>query len=401
MDRDSSVIWNDERQDHGRLIKCLLKTTEKFDCVVAFAKWSGFEPIEKAVVDRLENGMTARFMVGLDFCQSEPKVLERLLSLRKKYGIDVLVGATQDSCTFHPKIYRFDHGDHTSMVIGSANLTRGGLSQNYEVSAFLDFKRERRVSAYLDALVSGEDVVRLKRSMLAAYRTRYDAYHVLRRLAEKRTKRSLEMAEPGFEALREILREMKDGGAGSEFTRQIGVRETSRLEAKDILSLIANSPRLTGTAFLKFYNRLVSGLWHSGGLHRGKTRIAKTPEIFRKIVKVAQGSDGKPIAETFDQLRMLADQASGIGPNVLTEVLHTYDNGRFAVMNQNSVAGMKLAGLTGFPDRPSRNSVPGSLYAEFCSQADAVRQRLGLANLSELDAAFNYAYWRDDEREDE
>ncbi|MDP2356886.1 MAG: phospholipase D family protein [Beijerinckiaceae bacterium] len=401
MDRESSVVWNDERQDHGRLIRRLLKTTEKFDCVVAFAKWSGFEPIEKAIIDRLENGMTARFMVGLDFCQSEPKVLERLLLLRKKYGIEVHVGATQDSCTFHPKIYRFDHGDHISMMIGSANLTQGGLSQNYEVSAVLDFKRERRVSAYLDALVSEKDVVRLTRSMLAAYRTHYDAYHVLRRLAEKRIKRSFEMAEPGLEALREILREMKHGSAASEFSRQVGVREASRLTARGVLSKIADARRLTGDSFLKFYNRLVSGLWHSGGLHRGKTRIAETPEIFRQIVKVAQASDGKPIAETFDQLCTLANQASGIGPNVLTELLHTYDNGRFAVMNQNSVAGMKLAGVTGFPDRPSRSSVSGSLYAEFCKQADTIRAKLGLDNLSELDAVFNYAYWRDEELEDE
>ncbi|MFG1349278.1 phospholipase D-like domain-containing protein [Xanthobacter autotrophicus] len=392
---------NEERQDHGRLIKRLLKTTKNFDCVVAFAKWSGFEAIQKAIVDRLENGMTARFMVGLDFCQSEPRVLDRLLSLREKYGIDVLVGATQDSCTFHPKIYRFDHGDHTSVVIGSANLTQGGLSQNYEVSALLDFKREQRVSAYLEDLVSGEDVVQLTRSMLAAYRTRYDAYHVLHRLAEKRIKRSLEMAEPGLEALREILREMKDGGADSEFSRRVGGREASRLSARGVLSKIADARPLTSNSFLKLYSPLVSGLWHSGGLHRGKTRIAETPEVFQQIVKIAQVSDGKPIAETLDQLRVLADQASGIGPNVLTELLHTYDNDKFAVMNQNSVAGMKLAGLTGFPDRPSRNSVPGSLYAEFCSQANTIRQRLGLANLSELDAVFNYAYWRDEELEGE
>lgn len=390
----SPVIWNGNSQGHIHLIERLLKTTEKFDCVVAFAKWSGFALIENAVVDRLKKGMKARFIVGLDFCQSEPKVLARLLALRTKYGIEVLVSNTQDSCTFHPKIYRFRHGNHTSLLIGSANLTRGGLSQNYEVSAVLDLKREQWVSSYLDGLVEHEDVVPLTPAMLATYRTRYDACRVLRQLAERRIKRSLEMEEPGLEALREILREMKEGGRDSEFAGQVAVREQSRLAARAVLAQIAAAPRLTRRSFLNFYNQLLGGLWHSGGLHRGKTRIAEAPEIFRRIVKLAERSDRPSIASTFDQLCDLADQSSGIGPNALTELLHTYDNGRFAVMNQNSVAGVKLAGLTGFPERPSRSSVSGQLYAEFCTQADRIRSQLGLANLSELDAVFNYAYWR-------
>src|SRR5688500_3156058 len=107
MQAKVSLLWNDDGQDHGFEIERLLKTTKQLDCVVAFAKWSGFEPIETALVRQLEKGMTARFIVGLDFCQSEPKVLERLLALRKKYEIEVLVSTSKDSCTFHPKVYRF------------------------------------------------------------------------------------------------------------------------------------------------------------------------------------------------------------------------------------------------------------------------------------------------------
>jgi hypothetical protein len=157
---------------------------------------------------------------------------------------------------------------------------------------------------------------------------------------------------------------------------------------------------LSRTEFLRLYDRLAGGLWHSGGLHRSKTRIANYPDVFQQIVRVAARDTGG-IAEVFERLRELADQASGIGPNVLTEILQTYDNDHYAVMNQNSVAGMGLAGYSNFPDKPNRGSVDGSLYAEFCKRATSIRQKLGLANLSELDAVFNYAYWRDEEESDE
>ena len=34
--------------------------------------------------------------------------------------------------TFHPKLYLFKSDDHAEMVMGSGNLTEGGLYTNYE-----------------------------------------------------------------------------------------------------------------------------------------------------------------------------------------------------------------------------------------------------------------------------
>ena len=62
-------------------------------------------------------------------------------------------------------------------------------------------------------------------------------------------------------------------------------------------------------------------------------------------------------------------------------------------MNQNSVAGLKMAEFQNYPEKPNKNNVDGALYAKFCDDADAVRKALGLADFSELDALLNYAYW--------
>ncbi len=80
-----------------------------------------------------------------------------------------------------------------------------------------------------------------------------------------------------------------------------------------------------------------------------------------------------------------------VGINLLTEILHTLDNKRYAVMNQNAVSGLALAGIREYPARPNKQNVGADDYARYCQHADAVRQELGLADFTELDALFNYA----------
>ncbi len=77
----------------------------------------------------------------------------------------------------------------------------------------------------------------------------------------------------------------------------------------------------------------------------------------------------------------------------MTEILHSFDNLRFVVMNQNSVSGLSLADAGGFPNNPSKDTVDAVMYAKFCKQAGEVRDQLGLNTFTELDALFNYAYW--------
>ncbi len=65
-------------------------------------------------------------------------------------------------------------------------------------------------------------------------------------------------------------------------------------------------------------------------------------------------------------------------------------------MNGNSVSGMRLAHVVDYPDPLTKKTVNGATYARFCADAERIRADLGLENFSELDAVFNYAYWRTD-----
>jgi HKD family nuclease len=248
-----SVITNGETEDHFRSIDRLLDTTRSFDCVVAFAKMSGFIRIKSKIESRLNEGMKARFFVGLDFFQSEPDLLDALLQLKDKFQIAVFVSNQKRARTFHPKIYRFDQENQVSLIIGSANLTDGGFSRHHEISVSLQ-------------------------------------------------------------------------GAGERWV-----------------------------------------------------------------------SKGVPVARAYQLLQAQAVKIVGVGPNIITEILHTHDNRRFAVMNQNSVSGLRIAGYTEFPGRPNKQVIDGKLFEKFCQTADFVRTQLRLRDLSELDALLSYIYWKQQE----
>jgi len=109
--------------------------------------------------------------------------------------------------------------------------------------------------------------------------------------------------------------------------------------------------------------------------------------------------DGQERAAAFDHLLGHFRLVNRAGTNLSTEILHLLDQRRYAVMNQNSVAGLKLAGHLQFPDMPSKQNMTGEIYDRFCETADVVRAELGLLDYSELDALFNYAYWREEGEE--
>jgi hypothetical protein len=75
-------------------------------------------------------------------------------------------------------------------------------------------------------------------------------------------------------------------------------------------------------------------------------------------------------------------------------MLHATNPAKFAILNRNSSAGMRLAGRM-FPERPDNNNIKPGTYGAFCAAAQEIALELGLRNLSEVDAVFNEAYWMD------
>jgi hypothetical protein len=192
---------------------------------------------------------------------------------------------------------------------------------------------------------------------------------------------------------------MKEGGSESEFEVQLKIRRDHLASAPGQLRSIATWKDKSARDFLIQYDQLIA-LFHSGGLNRAKTRITDKRNEFVGAVASIIGRENLPPRDAFAILHAEFADIKGAGINLLTEILHTLDNKRFAVMNQNSVAGLRLAGYDDFPQHPSKSSVTPGSYQLYCDHAGAVRNALGLHDFTELDALFNYVYWHEERLEE-
>ncbi|CBJ50463.1 phospholipase D-like domain-containing protein [Ralstonia solanacearum] len=387
------LLLNEERQDHGQVVAKLLKQAERLECLVAFAKTSALNDMMKELEKALIRGLKARFAIGLDFYLTEPDLLRKLRKLGKDHALELYLSDSSE--TFHPKIYAFQSREHCSVLVGSANLTHGGLSRNYEASALISDANGALMASviqHFDELAADEVIVPATETRIDAYERAYVVHDAWRKVAKKRAEKLNPTDEPSDKLLRDILELMKEDDSAAGFDAQKTLRRNKRRQARDMLENLTSQRGGVKRNFSQRYEALI-GLFHSGGLHRGKTRVAEHPDQFLAAVVDIVGKRNLSPNDAFDVLHGHFSEIPGAGINLLTEILHALDNKRFAVMNQNAVSGMMRAGIADYPLHPTKQNVGGGSYARYCHQADGIRRALGLVDFTELDALFNYAYW--------
>lgn len=106
---------------------------DSLNFVVAFAKRGGIRLLEDAIKRFRNKGSVVNAYIGVDVQGTSYEALEELLDL-----VDSLhVVHVRGSQTFHPKIYQFGGDNEVTVVVGSNNLTIGGLWRNFESSAII------------------------------------------------------------------------------------------------------------------------------------------------------------------------------------------------------------------------------------------------------------------------
>lgn len=123
----------------GKIINQELQNSVETQIAVAFLKKSGIKAIEESLLMSLDKGAKFELIVGLDFKTTDPFAMKYFIDLKKKYK-DVSFycygdkGDNRNDIVFHPKIYMFRNPKEVISIIGSANLTQGGLMSNFEVN---------------------------------------------------------------------------------------------------------------------------------------------------------------------------------------------------------------------------------------------------------------------------
>jgi len=116
--------------------------------IFAWANTNGVKSLlEDDVFDDFLVAANFRLFIGTDSI-TDPPAVKRLIEIStKRPRLDVRAFMSPTSSLFHPKMAWFDHDDHLSLIVGSGNLTMGGLRSNWEVFVVLKLTGAEREGA--------------------------------------------------------------------------------------------------------------------------------------------------------------------------------------------------------------------------------------------------------------
>lgn len=107
----------------------------KLKIVVAFAKQSGIGRLFNNLMNYRNSGGNLEAVVGIDHRITTYQALQQLSTLSNN---NLFIHHDRGATDFHPKVYIFEKDNSPeAILIGSSNLTTGGLYANYEANVLL------------------------------------------------------------------------------------------------------------------------------------------------------------------------------------------------------------------------------------------------------------------------
>jgi HKD family nuclease len=392
-----SIIDND-KENHEDDIGRMIKDSKKITIAVAFLKSSGLDLIWDSLKAKNSKIESLLFIIGLDFYQTEPKALWRLFELREKSSSVRIKICQKRNQIFHPKLYLSELSNSFAAVIGSANMTSGGLNKNFELSCIVKGLKSdpfySELKAYVDSLETISEELTI--FLLSQYQRKFDIHKNNVKVAEKKTKEEISgINEVTSDNLSDYLEGyLADSKEQNNWKRRI----KDYKNAKKILDQLADDDIQTKAEFMALYNNLVGGrgydhLWHSGSIHRSKNKVSKKYKSFCKIVKKIREELSKNVKPevVFEESMDLAHKIDGCGANIITEIMNTYSPKRCAVLNKNPLTSLVELGFQKFK---SPQLFKASDYKTFTEIMLDISNQCGFSDLSQADHLCNYIYWQ-------
>ena len=392
------LITNETSDNHLNTLRDLIRKSEKMLIAVAFLKKSGLDLVKDDLEAALKNRAEIKMYSGLDLYFTEPDALREIHALFKKYGGSHLYLYKSDKDTFHPKLYCFTKSKTAFILIGSINFTRGGFQENIEVSTLerttVGSNIYKRVLSFFETIERSS--IEANEIDINLYKRKYDIIHKKLNKANREAKneiKAIKKLELDIPKIKKHLTEYKKDKAEQG---NFKVRLANYKKAKNILDEICDKSITSKKEFMDYYEKLVGkerqqGLWHSGRLFRQKNRVASNYKTFIKMTREVRDNTGKSPKEVFEIGLKYVKKVKGLGVNVLTEIMNTYDSKQFAVLNNNPLTSLKFFGFSEFPDP---NNFRSDTYEMYNSLISEFMKICGFKSMGQADHFLNYIYWR-------
>jgi hypothetical protein len=361
-----------------------------------FSEWN---KLEHSIQEALRAGAIFKVYCGIDLYITEPSALRQLYHYLKgndKNRLKILPPDNQ--ATFHPKIYCFHISDgNVSVVIGSANLTNGGLCNNIELSVLEHtssvsdlYGQIKTFFEYCENIAEDADEF-----TISQYQRKYEIYSRKINQANKDAEKEVGL----FKSLNisEMKTCLKKYMQDQDQQKNFAVRAERYQKARQVLDEILDSSISSESEFLSFYEQLVGGAekkearWHSGSLFRNKQSVANEYKLFIEMLRTLKDNIEASPDKVFGLGLEYVKSIKGLGVNVLTEILNTYSPKRFAVLNNNPITSLKYFGCAEFPHPGNFKPVN---YLEYNELIGKISFLCKFDDMSRVDHFFNYIYWQ-------
>jgi len=391
------LISNNKENNHLKRLIELFRESDEVFVAVAFFKKSGFDLISKAFIKSLDKGNKITFVCGLDFYQTEPDALREVYHLAHKYkNCRLLIKEQSARSAFHPKFYYFKNYKKTTLIVGSANFTKGGFESNFELSISSTFNPTSKKNIEMLSLINEikNESIEYSEIEISNYARKYQIY-------KRNEKKSKDETKVLFQLNRDKIEEYLDKYKNDSFQQNELKRRTKNYQiAKKLLEQI-RIEYLTKNEFFDNYEKLVGkageeSLWHSGSIFRGKNAVKGFHKEFKEMLnEIIENLNEKPgeILKKVERYYRKGNKENidGIGPNIVTEILNTYAPDKFAVLNKNPLTSVKHLG---FEEFPKPQSFKPKDYNNFTILLSGIMNGYGFESLGEVDHFLNYIYWK-------
>jgi len=163
------LLYENELLDE---FKRQMSNADRFALAMALMSQGGLDSVQDLLRVRLERGCVGRVLVGVDM-PTEPDAIESLLTLRKQFSdqFSVRVFKSSKGRIFHAKFAIFERQNRLTAILGSSNLTHGGLAENYEANVLITEPAVvRKLVDYFEEHFEGGRSKRITEEWLGSYR---------------------------------------------------------------------------------------------------------------------------------------------------------------------------------------------------------------------------------------
>jgi HKD family nuclease len=152
------IIDNFSKKVIDSLLQAMAKSND-LRIAVAFASTGGISLLEQGLQDYINRkDRYIEFVLGIDSYVTDSKALQDLYQLTKaspNIKLYCYRGSNSESNSegiYHPKLYIANQSSVVTTIIGSSNLTEGGLKSNVELNVLIESKSDSDIASDIYAL---------------------------------------------------------------------------------------------------------------------------------------------------------------------------------------------------------------------------------------------------------